>query len=142
MTTWTRPDLRKLTPILQAEVVRMLEFGLPVRWAAEAAGISHVTHYDWVSRGNEWLDGEGNPPETERPFIDYANATRKAIAEGKARWGVELFKLASDDSISPAVRSRVIMFYLTHADRDHWHPKHAAEPVEEFREIIEVVWPE
>lgn len=142
MTSWTRPDLRKLNPLLQAEVVRFLEFGLPVRWAAEAAGISHVTHYDWVARGTEWLDGEADVPDTERPFVDYANAIRKATADGKARWGIELFKIAGDEKVPPAVRARVIMFYLTHADRENWHPKHAAEPVEDTSDLIEVVWPD
>lgn len=135
----------KLTPELQERIIRALRAGVPIRWAAEAGGIHYTTFYDWQARGNEWLDGEAADeecPETERPFRDFAYATRRAGAEAKARYAATLYEIAFNESFREEVRLRAIQFFLTHGDREHWHPVQHAQPEESDEITVELAWPD
>ena len=62
------------TPAVTARMVTALEMGQPVRACCRYAGISHVSHYDWLKRAD---DGDGPP------FSNYANAVRAAQVVGE-----------------------------------------------------------
>lgn len=129
----------------RTEMERYLRAGVPIRWACEAVGISHVTHYDWIAKGDvaSLLSEEaGEPiPDDDVPFVEYANATRKATALGKTRPVLELMRLAYDEEADEAVRARILQFFLTHSDREHWHPASASDKTSEIEEtLVELEW--
>ena len=65
-----RPD--KLTPEIQNKIVTAVRAGAFVETAASYAGISKVTLYDWMKRGNKSPHGK---------FRDFLNAVEQAFAE-------------------------------------------------------------
>lgn len=133
-----RPSI--ISAELTNTIATALRAAVPIRWACELAGISHVTYYDWLARGEEWLEADREAvPETERPYWDFATAIRKARAEGLARPAAELYRLATDPSVDHGVRLRALQFLLTHADRDNWHPKQHAATSDEVVEV-ELAW--
>ena len=134
------PRPPKLTPELQATIERALRAGVPVRWAAEAAGIHNSTYYAWLARGDEWMDHD-DVPDDEAPYAEFSSAMRRARAEGLARPAVELYNLIMDGNVDASVRLQGLRFLLTHADRDNWHPLSAATAgllAEDT--IIELAW--
>lgn len=65
-----RPD--KLTPEIQNRIIQYIRVGAFVETAANAAGISKVTLYDWMHRGSQQTHGK---------FRDFLNAIEKAFSE-------------------------------------------------------------
>jgi hypothetical protein len=113
----------KLTEDLQAELASMLAAGVPRTWAAEAVGVHRATLREWEARGEEWMDAPlGQIPKQERPYVRFAAVIRRETAKGAARYAAELARLAFDRGVPEVVRLRAIQFWLTHADREHWHP--------------------
>jgi transposase len=47
----------KLTPQLQKEIGNNIKLGMPLKFAAEAAGISEATFYNWMERGEKESKG-------------------------------------------------------------------------------------
>lgn len=130
--------------IISDEITNTLATALracvPIRWACELAGISHVTYYDWLARGEEWTEAQdADTPESEQPYRRFATTIRKARAEGLARPAAELYRLATDSSVDHNVRLRALTFLLTHADRDNWHPKQHESTVDDVVEV-ELAW--
>lgn len=77
----------KLTPEVQAEIVKRLSSGCSVEVAAAAAGVSRRTAFAWIERGQAAI-GE-SVPATEVPFVEFAQAVDRARAE------VEVLALAT-----------------------------------------------
>lgn len=71
-----RPSL--LTPRLQAAIVASVKAGAFYGHAAEAAGISRNTFFEWMARG-EGRDGRPSTPE----FADFANEVSRARAQAR-----------------------------------------------------------
>ncbi len=148
-----------LNDSIRDQIERYLRAGVPVRWATEAAGISHVAHYDWIAKGEAAAlisDETGNElSEDEEKYVEYANATRKALAEGRARPVLELVTLAfsgrrigTGDNGEPifvpvddAVKARILQFLLTHGDREHWRTSTSSDVEKELEEVkVELEW--
>ncbi len=128
----------KLTDQLQDRIASSLRAGIPVRWACEAAGISTTIYYSWKSQGEEWLDEPTSKvPAGQRKFVLFSDTMRQARAEGLALPAGQLYKLITSDTVDRAVQLRGLIFFLTHADREHWHPVQHAEGV--GAEDVEVV---
>jgi hypothetical protein len=127
----------KLTAEVTDLIASSLSRGIPVRWACGLAGIHHSTYYAWVARGEEWLDHKP-VPKAEQPYVKFSDTMRRARAEGLARPAFLLHELMNAKGIDPAVQLRALIFYLTHADREHWHPvQHAADIAEDVKVVLE-----
>lgn len=63
----------KLTPEMQANIVKLIKAGNYVETACNAVGISDVTYYNWLNRGD---DGE-------EPYLSFFKAIKKAEAMGE-----------------------------------------------------------
>ncbi|MCZ2078933.1 MAG: hypothetical protein LC130_28535 [Bryobacterales bacterium] len=87
----------KLTRELQDELCSLLTDWVPVETACNALGISDSTYYAWRKRGREEQDRrtawEGKEPpgkreqarrDREAPFLEFLEATTRAIAQGEA----------------------------------------------------------
>lgn len=87
----------KLTPELQSEMCQMLQDWVPVETACAALNIDDSTYYNWRKRGREeqarraaWTGKEppGKREQTRRdreaPYIEFFEATARAIAKGEA----------------------------------------------------------
>ena len=128
----------KLTDKVQAHIASALRAGIPVRWACESAGITSTTYYAWKAQGEEWLDvATSKVPQAQRKYVQFSDTMRQARAEGLALPAGELYKLITSGTVDAAVRLRGLIFFLTHADRDHWHPVQHAEGIGD--EDVEVV---
>lgn len=78
----------KLTPALQAKVVEAIRAGNYIETAAAYAGVSKVTLYDWMRRGNEQKSGR---------FREFLNAVEKALGDSEARDVALIGKAAGED---------------------------------------------
>jgi len=63
----------KLTPELQAKIVKLIEDGMFASVAAQACGIAEGTHYDWLHKGS---DGSSSDPQGL--YTGYREAVKKA----------------------------------------------------------------
>jgi DNA invertase Pin-like site-specific DNA recombinase len=68
----------KLTPAVHEAIVKLVGSGAFVEIACEAVGISKVTYYDWLKRGED-------PDETDSRYRTFLNATTRARAEFETR---------------------------------------------------------
>jgi hypothetical protein len=82
-----------LTPTLQSMICRMIEAGIPLKYAAGANGISDKLVYQWLSRGRAG----------ETPYADFLEATQLAASKFAAMEYVKLGK-DIDASGNPAAR--------------------------------------
>lgn len=132
----------KLDDATQQKIERALRAGVPVRWACEAAGIANRTYYDWLARGEEWLEEPvSKVPKAEQPYVEFLRRMRAARAEGLALPAAELYQLMTNRAVDPAVRLRALQFFLTHADRENWHPLSAAAAAQlEEDVVVELAW--
>lgn len=48
----------KLTPDIQKKIGDNITLGMPLKFAAEAAGITEVTFYNWLKRGENESKGK------------------------------------------------------------------------------------
>lgn len=65
----------KLTPEVQAEIVRNLASGCYIETACAVAGIGKTSYYDWLKRGEAG----------EEPYAGFLNAVRKAEHKAELR---------------------------------------------------------
>lgn len=61
----------KLTPEVESEICKALEIAVPLKYAAEAAGIAESTVHEWLERGEKG----------EEPFATFAVAVSRARAK-------------------------------------------------------------
>lgn len=88
-----RPD--KLTPEIQNKIVTAVRAGAFVETAASYAGISKVTLYDWMKRGNKSTHGK---------FRDFLNAVEQAFAEATVADLAQISAAAAKDWRAAAYR--------------------------------------
>lgn len=95
----------KLTPETQAEICRALEMGATFELAAQFGGVSYASFNEWRKRGEaELARREGNVKpgtrkwETEQPFVQFFEATKKAEARAAIGWLAKIEKAANDGS--------------------------------------------
>lgn len=55
----------KLTPETKEKIGNNIKLGMPIKYAAQAAGISEVTFYNWI----KW--GEAQSKGIHREFVEY-----------------------------------------------------------------------
>lgn len=80
MSKTERPEGRptKLTPEVQKILLGKLRKGMPIAYAAEAAGLSRHTVKEWVARG----EGRDADREPDPLYEGFATACRQARAQG------------------------------------------------------------
>lgn len=66
----------QLTPEMQDEICKYIRAGNYIETAAKLVGLSKVTIYDWLNRGNR---------TNEKKFVSFLNAVKKAEGEAEAR---------------------------------------------------------
>lgn len=130
----------KLTPEVQEELKLLLRSGVPRTHAAEAVGIHRETLRSWTARGEEWLDADMDDiPESEQPYAQFAGMIRQETARGATRFAAELARIAFAENVPTQVRLRAIVYWLTHSDRENWHPQTAADDLSEDV-VVELAW--
>lgn len=80
----------KLTPELQAEIVKIIKTGNYIETACAFVGINKSTFYDWLKRGaREKQRLEKNPrakiKKSEAVYVEFSNAIEKALAQAEIR---------------------------------------------------------
>lgn len=130
----------KLTPEVRDELRTLLRAGVPRTHAAEAVGIHRETLRSWTARGEEWLDADmAEVPEEEQPYAEFAGMIRQETARGATRFAAELARIAFDPALRSDIRLRAIQFWLTHSDRENWHPQSQADVGSEDV-VVDLVW--
>lgn len=74
----------KLTPEVEAEIVKALRAGAPPETACAFAGVVRSTYYDWLRQGRAAIaQANGNAPQiiAEDPFAHFAAAVDWALAQ-------------------------------------------------------------
>ena len=66
----------KLTKEVQEQICKYIEIGVPIKFAAEACGISERTFYNWMERGEK---------ENKGCFFQFFQSVKKALAKSVAR---------------------------------------------------------
>ena len=89
----------KLTPETHARIVQAIQAGNYIETAAAYAGISKNTLYEWLRRGareKERLasNRRARPQKAEQPYLEFADAVEKALAEAEVRDVVTVLKAA------------------------------------------------
>src|SRR5687767_5204258 len=72
----------KLNAEVQDAILDAVTVGNYRETAAAAAGISKVTLYNWIARGEEHANAEVVPAR-ERPYVEFLNALERAEAIGE-----------------------------------------------------------
>ena len=117
----------KLTPSLQAAIVRDLGHGVPVETAAENNGIDVATLYRWLDRG-----AAGEPP--------YA-AFRDAVTRARARVEIDLVKtVRKGDGMGVGFGKARAATFMLERTRPHRYGQRIAMKVEDaVSQVLEVV---
>lgn len=71
----------KLTAEVQKEICDALRISVPLKYAAEAAGIGESTVHDWISRGELAGERGSEVPETELVYVAFWRAITRARAK-------------------------------------------------------------
>ena len=90
----------KLTPEIQAEIVKRLKIGCYAKTVVEAVGINRATYYRWLERGerSKKLAEEGKKiPKEEKIYCDFCDSVRQADAEGEVSITAMIFNQVKDD---------------------------------------------
>lgn len=79
-----------LTPERQQTILDLIAAGNYIDTATKAAGISHTTLYNWISRGTAERERlQANPDSEldpkEQPFLEFVEESEKAFAIAEAR---------------------------------------------------------
>ncbi len=133
-----RPTI--LTPELQAEVARMLRQGVPIAHAAQAAGCSETTYHAWHERGRNHAESDDctgtNCTHTDHPYTEFREVTREAKAKAVAQVSARLKEDINRGDV------KAITYYLSHADRDNWHPRSRTDSASEGEIEVKLEWPD
>lgn len=76
----------KLTPQVSKSVCDFIRLGSCLEVAAQAAGVTRTTLYDWIGKGNQALEAieqNWNPQEGTEPYIKFVQDVRVAAAEAE-----------------------------------------------------------
>lgn len=79
----------KLTPQLQEQIGKNITLGMPLKFAAEAAGITEVTFYNWLKRGEN---------ESKGKFFEFAEHIKACKAKAVQLHLKLITKAATDGS--------------------------------------------
>ena len=79
----------KLTPQLQKQIGDNITLGMPLKFAAEAAGITEVTFYNWLKRGEA---------ESKGQFFEFAEHIKACKAKAVQLHLKLITKAATDGS--------------------------------------------
>lgn len=79
----------KLTPQLQEQIGNNITLGMPLKFAAEAAGITEVTFYNWLKRGEA---------ESKGRFYEFAEHVKACKAKAVQLHLKLITKAATDGS--------------------------------------------
>lgn len=79
----------KLTPQLQEQIGNNITLGMPLKFAAEAAGITEVTFYNWIKRGEN---------ESKGKFFEFAEHIKTCKAKAVQLHLKLITKAATDGS--------------------------------------------
>lgn len=79
----------KLTPQLQEQIGNNITLGMPLKFAAEAAGITEVTFYNWLKRGEA---------ESKGQFYEFAEHVKACKAKAVQLHLKLITKAATDGS--------------------------------------------
>jgi transposase-like protein len=77
----------KLTPALQARIVKLVREGNYPETAAQSEGVSRATYYEWMERGRR----------RESPFADFSDAVTRARATAQRKMLGIVVKAAPTD---------------------------------------------
>ena len=110
----------KLNDKLQAKIVDALKKGNYFDASCEASGISKVTGYNWINRGEAELERRNGKAKEgsktwnkEQPFVNFLNVTRRAMAESEEEITTLIRKAVPDDWRAGA-------WILEHRHPDKW----------------------
>ena len=79
----------KLTPQLQEQIGNNITLGMPLKFAAEAVGITEVTFYNWIKRGEN---------ESKGRFFEFAEHVKACKAKAVQLHLKLITKAATDGS--------------------------------------------
>lgn len=87
----------KLTPTLQKQIVKLLQQGNSVEDVCSQIGISDRTYYNWRERGEAAAkqlddDSAAETPPDEIPFLQFFQATTRALQNAKVKAVGALYK--------------------------------------------------
>ncbi len=77
----------KLTPELQRDILQVLEAGATIKDACHFVGISEVTYFNWINRGEEAKSGI---------YFEFLKSAQKAIASGSVD-AVAIIRMAAKE---------------------------------------------
>ena len=78
----------KLTPVLQKQIVKLLEQGNNIEDVCSQVGITSRTYYNWRERGevvDKLLDSVDELPEEELLYFQFFQATTRALQNAKVK---------------------------------------------------------
>ena len=104
----------KLTPEVEALILKALKAGNFRSTAARLAGVRPATLHRWLERGDP-----AGTRKADRPYRDFAEKVDQAMAEAEARDVTLISKAANEDWRAAAWR-------LTRANSGHWGQTRAA----------------
>jgi hypothetical protein len=99
-----------LNPELQQQLVTVLSSGVPIKDACAYVGISDVTYYNWMNRGQKARKGD------ER-FVEFFNAATRARVAGRLS-AVTVIRKSIQDGNSEDAR-----WFLERSDPANWGRK-------------------
>ena len=122
------PGSVSLTPEIAERILELIRGGTWDYVAAEAAGISDRTFYEWIQRG----EGEHPTRPRTRKLQRFAEGVRRAKAEARAAGEIRLFRENPGRWLSYVARTK--------PGREGWtHPpetERAADPGHELEALI------
>lgn len=81
-----RPSKLILTPDVGLRIIEMVKAGNYAKVAAQAAGITERTFYNWIALGEEHIESaeQGDPlPESLQLYVDFLQSLKEAEAIGE-----------------------------------------------------------
>lgn len=111
----------KCTPELTKEICKVLAAGNYIEVACKYVGMGISTFYQWRNRGEAELERVAENPrarirKSEKPYVEFAEATKKAHAAAEVHSVVRIREAAKDDW-------RAASWYLQYGQRERWGKK-------------------
>lgn len=105
--TYTNPNTgREETVRIDELILRQIRVGVPLTYAAQAAGVDRVTVHRWIARGREWIEGGEDPdaaPPKERAYATFATEVVRAKGAAVAYFVAQLHRSAGKGSTRAAI---------------------------------------
>jgi Xaa-Pro aminopeptidase len=126
----------KLTPERRDVIVKALEAGNYDEVAAQAAGVSKASFYNWLKRGEAELERVESAPnarmrQSERPFVDFLDAVTRARAQAEPEMVARIKELGQQDW-------RALAWFLERRFSGRWANRQRIE-LELEREIDQMI---